>query len=94
MPFCALAMLPLIDTLKQSCNVHQVWYADDALATGKLVTIKCWWDKLCLGVQNSTCLASLEYASLVKISAALTQVIFDQQPECTYDIYTDQCQAK
>ena len=31
---------------------------------------------------------------MVKISAALTQAIIDQQPEYTYKIYTDQCQAK
>ena len=47
MPFYVLDMLPLIDTLKQSCNVHQVWYADDALAAGKFATLKCWWDELC-----------------------------------------------
>ena len=47
-----------------------------------------------LGVPNPTCLASLEYSSSVKISAALTQSIIDQQPEYTYVIYTDQCQAK
>ena len=39
-------------------------------------------------------LALLEYSSSVKISAALTQAAIDQQPEYTYEIYTDQCQAK
>ena len=47
MPFCALAMLPLINTLMQSCNVRQVWYAEDALAAEKLATLNCWWDELC-----------------------------------------------
>ena len=47
MPFYALAMLPLIDTLMQSCNVRQVWYADDVLAAEKLTTLNCWWDELC-----------------------------------------------
>ena len=26
--------------------MRQVWYADDALAAGKLATLKCWCDKL------------------------------------------------
>ena len=48
MPFYALATRPLIDslTLHVPPNVMQVWYADDASATGRIADLKVWWDKL------------------------------------------------
>ena len=47
-----------------------------------------------LGITNLTLTASFEYTSSVKISAALSQVIVDQQLEYTYEIYNDQCHTK
>ena len=44
MPMYALATLPLIDQLPQ--DVTQVWYADDACATGKLTSLCSWWDAI------------------------------------------------
>ena len=41
MPMYALAILPLIR--HNADNVQQVWFADDATATGSLCT---WWDNL------------------------------------------------
>lgn len=50
MPMYALATLPLIRNLDSS--VDQTWYADDATATGQVVTQCSWWDRLCeLGTQ-------------------------------------------
>ena len=46
-----------------------------------------------LGITNLTLTASFEYTS-VKISAALSQAIVDQQLEYTYEIYNDQCHTK
>ena len=40
----ALATLPLIKKLPTS--VRQVWYADDAAATGKIAKLRGWWDEL------------------------------------------------
>lgn len=45
MPMYALATVPLINNLASS-DVSQVWYADDASATGDLVGIRSWWDHL------------------------------------------------
>ena len=42
MPFYALATVPLITKLSDSVN--QIWYADDAAATGKI-----WWSTLLVG---------------------------------------------
>ena len=42
----ALATVPLISHLGESSNVIQVWYADDASATGGLSSIQSWWDSL------------------------------------------------
>ena len=42
MPMYALATLPLIDQLPQ--DVTQVWYVDDASATGKLTSLCRWWN--------------------------------------------------
>ena len=44
MPMYALATLPLIEQLPQ--DVTQVWYADDACATGKLTSLCRWWDAI------------------------------------------------
>ena len=49
MAFYALGVKPLVDTLQEiikeeSCK--QSWYADDSSASGKLTSIKLWWDKL------------------------------------------------
>ena len=47
MPFYALATRPLIDLLsKSSPELRQVWYADDATASGSLADLKKWWDNL------------------------------------------------
>ncbi|ETX01015.1 MAG: hypothetical protein ETSY2_37945 [Candidatus Entotheonella gemina] len=45
MPFYALATVPLIQSL-DNAEVKQVWYADDASASGSLVSIRSWWDQL------------------------------------------------
>ena len=42
MPMYALATVPLIDSL--NAPVNQVWYADDAAATGKIANLRTWWD--------------------------------------------------
>ena len=44
MPLYALATIPLINNLKG--EVKQVWYADDASASGSLPSLREWWDKL------------------------------------------------
>ena len=44
MPMYALATIPLIKKLKG--NSTQIWYADDAAATGKIADLRDWWDKL------------------------------------------------
>ncbi len=44
MPFYALALVPLIKRLTTS--VAQVWYADDAAATGKIMNLRKWWDDI------------------------------------------------
>ena len=44
MPMCALAILPLIYRVSQS--VKQVWYTDDATATGNIQSLHTWWDDL------------------------------------------------
>ena len=46
MPMYALATIPLINRLSDSSNVVQVWYADDATASGSLSSLRNWWDKL------------------------------------------------
>jgi len=45
MPMYAVATIPLI---KESNNhAKQVWYADDASATGKIADIREWWESMC-----------------------------------------------
>ena len=44
MPMYALATLPLIEQLPQ--DVTQVWYANYASATGKLTSLRRWWDAI------------------------------------------------
>ena len=46
MPFYALATVPLIRRLDNAEELKQVWYADDASASGSLVSIRSWWDQL------------------------------------------------
>ena len=47
MPFYALATRPLIDSLsRDTSELRQIWYADDASAGGKLTNLKKWWDNL------------------------------------------------
>ena len=48
MPLYALATVPLIHRLDNVEDLRQVWYADDASATGlgSLVSIRSWWDQL------------------------------------------------
>eukprot|EP00731_Ephydatia_muelleri_P024258 Em0016g529a len=40
----ALSILPLIQ--RSSVDVNQVWYADDAAATGTVLNLKEWWDNI------------------------------------------------
>ena len=47
MPMYALAILPLIHQVNQ--EVRQVWYADDATATGRITALRDCWDKLVIG---------------------------------------------
>ena len=42
MPFYALATVPLIRHLDEAEDLKQVWYADDASATGSLTSLPCW----------------------------------------------------
>ena len=47
MPMYALATLPLIRMLDAPDNsTDQLWYADDATATGGLSHLRAWWDRL------------------------------------------------
>jgi len=46
MPFYALSVMPLIWELRDA--IHQIWYADDAQATGSLTQLRKWWDTLVL----------------------------------------------
>ena len=46
MPMYALATIPLINRLSDTPNVVQVWYADDATASGSLPSLRNWWDNL------------------------------------------------
>ena len=44
MPMYAVATLPLIHSLPQ--DVDQVWYADDASASGSTHCLRAWWDEI------------------------------------------------
>ena len=44
MAIYAIAIHPLIDSVQN--EAMQIWYADDATASGKLPNLKEWWDKL------------------------------------------------
>jgi hypothetical protein len=44
MPLYALSLMPLIHELHGLA--HQIWYADDAQATGRLIALRHWWDTL------------------------------------------------
>ena len=47
MPFYALATRPLIDSLsRDTLELRQIWYANDASAGGKLTNLNKWWDNL------------------------------------------------
>ena len=49
MPMYALATIPLIKKLhKNHADVNQVWYADDASVTGKILRLREWWSQLAL----------------------------------------------
>ena len=45
MAMCALGVLPLIHSLSSNA-IKQVWYADDATASGELAKIRSWWERL------------------------------------------------
>ena len=45
MPLYALATIPL-NRLSSVPDVKQIWYADDASASGRLSSIRNWWDNL------------------------------------------------
>ena len=44
MAIYAIALCPLIDRIQN--EAMQIWYADDAGASGKLVDLKEWWNNL------------------------------------------------
>ncbi len=44
MPMYAIATIPLIRSLPS--DVEQVWYADDASASGRSSNLRTWWDEL------------------------------------------------
>ena len=44
MSMYAVGILPLILRINQ--NIKQIWYADDATATGRLHDLREWWDRL------------------------------------------------
>ena len=46
MPMYALATIPLIKYLSSTSSTVQVWYADDAAASGSLTSLRVWWDNL------------------------------------------------
>ena len=46
MPMYAMATIPLINLLDKYVDLKQVWYADDATATGSLHSIRQWWNHL------------------------------------------------
>ena len=49
MAMYAIAITPLIKTLHQSCpSSKQVWFADDATASGSCTNLRSWWDVLSL----------------------------------------------
>ncbi len=47
MPMYAVATIPLIKELKSRTQTKQVWYADDASATGKITDLRKWWEVMC-----------------------------------------------
>ena len=47
MAFYALATQPLVEALSTVCpSVPQIWYADDDAALGRLVELRCYWDRV------------------------------------------------
>ena len=44
MPVYALATIPLVKNFDRPCK--QVWYADDAVAVGRMTVLCVWWKKL------------------------------------------------
>ena len=45
----AVAVLPLIRSLVDSCEWVQNWYADDSSCVGELSSVRRWFDKLLIG---------------------------------------------
>ena len=45
----AVAVLPLIRSLEDSCEWVQNWYADDSSCVGELSSVRRWFDKLLIG---------------------------------------------
>ena len=46
LPMYSLATIPLINDLGTFENVKQVWYADDASASGSILHLRSWWNHL------------------------------------------------
>ena len=47
MAIYAVGIMPLIWRLQVDCDEqHQIWFADDASATGSLNNLRSWWDKI------------------------------------------------
>ncbi len=48
MPFYAIATRPMIDDLQAYSDAIMAWYADDSSASGTLIELLKWWNRLCL----------------------------------------------
>ena len=42
----AVSIMPLIRKIGKSSSINQRWYADDANATGDIMTMRAMWDEL------------------------------------------------
>ena len=73
MPMYALATLPLIDQLPQ--DVTQVWYTDDACATGKLTSLRRWWDAISTHSQKFGYFVNVSKTWLVTKEACESQAV-------------------
>ena len=77
MPMYALGVLPLIHKLDTHA-VHQIWYADDACASGSLRDLRRWWDDLLLlGPDYGYFINASKCWLLLKDPAAADAALFD-----------------
>ena len=76
-PIYALGILPLIHKLDTHA-VHQIWYADDACASGSLQNLHQWWnDLLSLGPKYGYLINASKCWLLLKDSATADANLFD-----------------